>query len=41
MPNKGYKSFCCQHCGAPVGWIGRFIDFFIGCGWRGCYWGER
>lgn len=26
-----YPSYCCQKCGEPIGWIGRFVEF-IYCG---------
>jgi hypothetical protein len=39
-PREQYPSYCCSHCGEPVGWFGRLLDVFIGCGWRGCYWGK-
>ena len=26
-----YPSYCCQECGEPIGWLGRFIEF-IYCG---------
>lgn len=28
MPRK-YASYECQRCGACIGWLGRFFDFFF------------
>ena len=28
---KKYSSHCCQECGEPIGWIGRFMEW-IYCG---------
>lgn len=25
-----YPNYCCQHCGETIGWLGRFIEFFVG-----------
>jgi len=31
-PNKTkFPSYCCQNCGEPIGWLGRFIEY-IYCG---------
>lgn len=26
----------CKQCGRGIGWLGRAIDLFVGCAWRGC-----
>lgn len=25
-----YPGWCCQHCGHPVGYLGRFFEAFLG-----------
>ena len=26
---KKYPSHCCQHCGEPIGWLGRFLTMIF------------
>lgn len=26
---RKYPSYCCQKCGEPIGWLGRFIEFIL------------
>lgn len=28
--NGVYPSYCCQHCGEAIGWLGRFMEYLFG-----------
>jgi hypothetical protein len=36
MSQKKFSSWCCQECGEPIGWLGRFFSFILPGRWHKC-----
>ncbi len=35
MKTKNFPSYCCQKCGAHIGWLGRFFNLLLPK-WHNC-----
>ncbi len=33
---RRYPSWCCQECGEPIGWLGRFLELLTIAKWHKC-----